>query len=121
VSERIGYVEILRTRVYPLDAALGYDSAATTVVVAPGVYPLWRDGISHFWMMTGHVNSGRMHRLGDGIFSMMSADEAGGPEVTFPSKVFGPDEWADFLAEPTCTEGHPEQRLRVRQHEDAET
>jgi hypothetical protein len=111
--EQIGTVEILKTRVYALDDAVAHDAAATTVVVEPGTFPLYLDGISYFWMLTGRINTGRSRRLGDGIFSMSSFDEAGGPEVTFPSKTFGPDEWDEFTAEPTCTEGHPEQRLRI--------
>lgn len=112
--EIIGTIEILKTRIYPLDPVMGDEPRATTVVVEPDVYPIYRNGISHFWLMTGPINTGRMHRLGDGIFTMLSADEPGGPIVTFPSRVFGPDEWTEFLAEPTCTDGHPEQRLRVR-------
>jgi len=111
--EQIGEVEILRTRVYPLDAALRDEPHATTVVVEPGSFPLYQDGISRFWLMSGRVNVGRMHRLGDGIFALSGNDQPSDVVVTFPSRVFGPDEWAEFVAEPACSEGSHEQRLRI--------
>ena len=109
----VGTVEILRERVYPLDPNTGDSPVASTVVVAPGVYPLWRVADATYWMMSGHLNSGGFDKIGDGLFVMRAGDGADGPQVTFPSRRFGPDEWAAFLADPSCVEGDPEQRLRI--------
>lgn len=110
---KIGTVEILQLRVYPLDAE-GRDDFRTTVVVGPGTYDVYREGMTTFWMMTGQVNRRGFERLGDGMFSIVQGDVSSGIEVQFPSKRFGPDEWQAFLAEPVCTDGHPEQRLHFR-------
>lgn len=102
-AARVGTFELLRERIYHLDAAAarGADPLAsfTEVIVKPGEYPIHRDGISTWWMMTGRINTGRINRLGDGMFTMIEADIPDGPEVTFPSTVYGPDEWADLLEE----------------------
>jgi hypothetical protein len=120
MTAQIGTVEVLRTRVYPLDPEMGHEPLATTVVVEPGVYPLHRDLDAYYWMMTGHLNARGSTKIGDGLFTMANWDEASGPEVTFPSRRYGPDQWADFLAEDTCTEGHPQQRLRISIDESVE-
>ncbi len=113
MDEQIGTVEVLKVRVYPLDAETGRNPLATEVVVQPGTYPLYRDFDACYWMMTGRINGRGPVKIGDGMFMMTGSDEASGPEVTFPSQRFGPEQWADFTAEPTCTEGHPGQRLRI--------
>lgn len=111
--ERIGTIEILRQRIYKLDAdASDVLAMATEVIVEPGVYDLYSDGMTKWWLMHGQINH-RHYRLGDGLFAMQSGDKQSGIEVVFPSKRFGPDEWAELLAEPNFTEGHAEQRLRV--------
>lgn len=111
---RIGTVEVLRTRIYALDAAMSHEPMATTVIVEPGIYPLHRDGLSTYWIMTGQINERGFHRLGDGIFTMQPDDNPTGVEVTFPSRTFGPDEWSDFTGNDVTTQdGHPEQRLRI--------
>ena len=111
-ATQIGTIDIIGPdRVYPIDPQSS--DQATTVCVPPGQYPLYRDGLSTYWVMSGRVNTGRVHRLGDGVFSMSDVDRPEGPEVTFLSRVFGPDEWAEFIDEPVCTEGDPAQRLRV--------
>lgn len=109
---RIGTVEILRARTYSLDAE-SHDDTRSTVIVEPGTFDLFSDGMTTFWMMRGQINKGGISRLGDGMFSMRAGDVPSGIEVVFPSKRFGPDEWAELLTEPNFTEGHPEQRLRV--------
>jgi hypothetical protein len=109
---RIGTVEILRQRIYPLDAQ-AHDSTRSTVIVEPGVYDLFSDGLTTFWMMRGQLNERGPWRLGDGMFSMRGGDMPSEIEVVFPSQRFGPDEWAELLAEPTFTEGHADQRIRV--------
>lgn len=99
MKEQIGTARITRVRVYPLDPAARDDGLGTTVVVQPGEYPVFRDGITYYWQMTGRINTGRGQRLGDGLFTLGSHDEGGGDEVTFYSRRFGPDEWADLLRE----------------------
>lgn len=113
MTTTIGTVELLRLRVYGLDAECHCDNGST-VVVDPGEYPLYSDGLSTFWVMRGRLNKRGLWRMGDGMFGMHPADEPSDIEVTFPSKRFGIDEWASLLAEPTFTEGHAEQRVRVR-------
>lgn len=110
--EQVGTVEILRLRVYPLDPETRSDPLSTSVVVEPGTYPLYRAGGARYWVMTGRRN-GRHMRIGDGAWVIGGPDEGVGPELTFPSPMFGPDEWTELLAEPTFTEGHVEQRCRV--------
>jgi hypothetical protein len=110
--KRIGTVEILRMRNYPLDP-MNRDMLATEVVVNTGEYPLMSDGYTHLWMMTGRIN-GNFMRRGDGMFVGGGGDmPIDNLVVTFPSRIFGPDEWKELLDHPTCQEGHPEQRLRI--------
>ena len=96
--QQIGTVEITRERIYRLDpAGRDGDPLATTVVVRPGTYPVYRDGLSRYWQMTGTVN--HLHyRMGDGMFAMNSGDVPSEDEVTFYSMRLGPDEWAEMLA-----------------------
>lgn len=110
--KRIGTIEILRLRVYSLDSECHCETSSS-VVVQPGQYDLYRDCDMTFWMMSGRLNLRGFQRLGDGLFAMHYGDVESEIEVTFPSKRFGPDEWASLLAEDGFTEGHPEQRLRV--------
>lgn len=110
-SVRIGTVQILRLRIYTIDPDADVcDPNATTAVVEPGEYPVYRAGDTTWWMMTGHVNKRGFERLGDGLFAINNFDEASEQEVRFPSKRFGPQEFADLLACPECVEG-PAQRL----------
>lgn len=97
--EQIGTVRITRLRVYTLDPMTADDPLASTVLVEPGEYPVYRDGLSHYWKMTGVLNHGRMHREGDGIFTMTAADQRSEDDVVFYSRRYGPDEWQDLLAE----------------------
>lgn len=116
---QIGTVEVLKTRIYPLDPETADHPLATTVVVEPGTYPLYGYWDAVFWVMTGKVNSRGFDKIGDGLFTMNSLDAPEGPAVTFPSRRYGPEQWAEFIAEPVCVEGHPEQRLRVLVDESA--
>lgn len=116
-TRKIGTVEILRERVYSLDAE-SRDDLRSTVFVAPGEYDVFTDGMTTYWMLHGRLNKRGSYRLGDGLFSMQESDEPSDIEVVFPSRRFGPDEWADLLAAPECAEG-PNQRLRVRLFEAA--
>jgi hypothetical protein len=105
----VGTVELLRTRVYPLDP----EGGNTSVVVEPEVFPLYRVGDAYYWVMTGRRNSNWL-KFGDGLFASNPGDRGDGPPLTFPSPTFGPEEWAALLDEPAFTEGHPEQRLWVQ-------
>jgi hypothetical protein len=111
VSKQIGTVQILRTRIYTIDPEQDVtDILATSAVVEPGEYPVYRDRGATYWMLTGRVNKRGFERLGDGLFAIQPGDEAGDEEVRFPSKRFGPSEFADLLAKPECVEG-PARRL----------
>lgn len=113
---QVGTVEILRMRVYNLDP-YSRDDNATSVMVYPGTFPVYRlSGGAHLWMMTGQLNN-RLERMGDGMFGLHNGDVPSGIEVTFPSRTFGPDEWRDMLAHPQATEGDPQQRLRFEMNE----
>jgi hypothetical protein len=113
VSERIGKIELLRPRIYNLDAE-NDTSLATTVCVEAGEYDLYRDGFQAvFWLMRGKLNKRGFWREGDGMFAMHDADAPSDIEVVFPSRRFGPEEWADLLSSPEFTEGHEAQRLRA--------
>lgn len=108
---RIGTVQILRTRIYNIDPeARADDVNATTVVVEPGEYPVYRRGDTTYWMLAGHLNKRGFERLGDGLFAINPGDESSDDEVVFPSKQLGPQEFADLLTDPVCLDG-PEQRL----------
>jgi hypothetical protein len=95
---QIGTVQITRTRVYLLDpAARPDDVTATTVLVEPGEYPVYQDGISFYWRMTGVLNH-QSYRIGDGMFEMNSGDKLSEDDVAFYSRRYGPDEWDALLA-----------------------
>lgn len=111
--KQIGTIEILRPRIYNLDAECNCSSKSTVVVSPGGVFPLYSDGMSTFWVMKGRLNMRGAFRLGDGTFMLNINDQASEIEVQFPSKHFGPEEWADLLKEPSFTEGDPEQRVQV--------
>jgi hypothetical protein len=113
-TEPVGAVEILRLRIYPLDSETADHDLSTSIVVEPGAYPLYRYMDAYFWMMTGRINRRGFTKIGDGLFGMSGSDEPIGPLVTFPSQRFGPEQLADLMAEPSATEGHPDQRLRFR-------
>jgi hypothetical protein len=112
--KHVGTVEILRMRIYNIDPYARDEPTATEAVVEPGVYPLLSNGFSHVWVMTGKLN-GQFLRRGDGLFLAVKGANAIplNIDVTFPSKLFGPDDWKEMLADPFCEEGHPEQRLRI--------
>jgi hypothetical protein len=111
--KRIGTLEILKPRIYDLDAEATNDTRST-VVVEPGTYDIYSDGLTTLWMMTGKLNLRGFRRMGDGMFGMQSYDEASEIEVTFPSRRFGPDEWAELVSGTEFMEGHPNQRLRLK-------
>lgn len=113
---KIGTVELLRARIYPLDAETSAELCHCphlTVIVAPGVFDLYSDGLAFWWVMRGQLNQRGAWRMGDGMFAVWPSDRPSGIDVVFPSKRFGHDEWAKLLTEPELTEGHEHQRLRV--------
>lgn len=110
--QQIGHVEILRQRIYNLDAEC-HCKTGSTVVVEPGQYPLYSDGLTTWWVMRGKLNQRGIWRMGDGMFGMRQSDVASEIEVQFPSRRFGSDEWADLLSSPDFTEGAESQRVRV--------
>ena len=103
--KQIGTVEILRQRIYPLDP-LNYQGG-TEVVVEPGVFPVLSNGISRLWMMTGKI---MVTSLGDGMF-IFGSQNADGPEVTFPSRTYGEEQWTDLMGDPMCDPDSPDCRL----------
>lgn len=95
--QQIGTVRITRTRDYALDPAMGHEATATTVLVQPGDYPVYRDGLSRYWRMTGVINH-RHYRIGDGMFAINEGgDVPSEDDVVFYSRRYGPDEWAELL------------------------
>lgn len=109
---RIGEIEILKARIYNLDAEC-HCPTQSTVVVQPGRYPLFSDGLTTYWVMSGKLNMRGPWRMGDGMFAMHDGDVLSDIEVTFPSKRFGSDEWTALLAGTEFQEGEPTQRLRA--------
>jgi len=112
----VGTVEILRTRIYNIDP-YNREPTATEAVVEAGIYPLYSDGYSHMWLMAGAIN-GQLLRRGDGLMIGYKGANAMplNIDVTFPSKFFGPDDWKELLDDTSCQEGHPDQRLRIKEN-----
>lgn len=112
-SAPIGRVEILRTRIYPLDAeSTACKHPHSEVIVEPGTYDLYNEDGATFWLMRGVLNRRGVWRMGDGLFALNANDDPSEILVVFPSQRFGPDEWAALVAGPECSAG-PQQRLRV--------
>lgn len=114
----IGFVETFGGpadwRTYCLDPNQDVsDPTVTTVTVPHGSHSLLSDGFSYLWLMTGNINEGLVSRMGDGLSSITPGDLPTGPQVTFPSHTFGPDEWAELVANEMCDDASPNQRLRI--------
>jgi hypothetical protein len=111
--KHVGSVEIMVSRIYPLDP-YNREPTRTEAIVEPGHYPLMFDGYSHVWVMSGKLN-GQLLRRGDGL--MVGTPNANAImlniDVTFPSKLYGPDDWKDMIEHESWREGHPNQRLRL--------
>lgn len=108
--ERVGVVQILALRIYPLDPNGQQGPLSTSVAVEPGHYPVYRKFDAFCWVMDGRINE-RMEKLGDGLFGIGGGDSPTGLPVSFPSRTYGIDEFRELLADPVCQEG-PQQRLR---------
>lgn len=112
--EQIGIVEILRSRVYPLDPS-NESPSRTTVFVEPGIYPVYQKDDAVRWLMTGKKNKrvdGKSERIGDDMYMMHPAhDNPYGADIPYASPSFSIDQLKEFMAEPMCQPGD-EQRLR---------
>lgn len=109
LKQKIGTVEVLMQRTYPLDG----DSPEPRIhaSVKPGVYPIFQIGTARFWIMEGDIlHSNR--RLGDGLIVMGGGDAPSGVKCSFPSQTYGEDEFRSLLEHPIALEGHHYQRLR---------
>lgn len=107
--EVLGTVTVLKQRIYPIDPTSNHP-LRTEVVVEPGVFSVWRHYDTVRWYMRGRI-SGRNEKIGDGLFVMGGGDKPGGPQVEFPSMIYGLEQFAEFLNDPICEDG-PDQRLR---------
>ena len=103
MREQIGTVRITRARVYQLDPWADPTPTTASVLVEPGEYPVYRDGLSHYWRMTGTLNR-QVSRVGDGMFAFAVdpgtqtlCDEPSDDDVVFYSLRLGPDEWQELL------------------------
>lgn len=105
--ETVGWVTVLKLRIYPLDPQNG-DDMRSTVAVNPGVYPVYRKADA-CWVMTGDLNE-RPEKISDGLFALHSGDNPAGLGLKFPSRIYGPEELAELLNDPVCRPGD-EQRL----------
>lgn len=115
---QVGTVEVLRSRVYPIDPHGGNHVLSTSVWVEPGIYPLYRKYDVHCWVMTGVLNE-RIEKVSTGLFGLHAGDNPVGLEVRFPSRAYGSEQLAELLAEPLCQPG-PDQRLRFSFDEEVE-
>ena len=103
--EQIGTVEILRFRIYPIDWRADINQPlTTTVAVEPGFYPVYRKYDAVCWVMTGRINE-RQAKIGDGLYSLSNGDEPTGVEVQFSSRVYGIEEFREFMSEGLCRPG----------------
>lgn len=111
--KQLGTVEVLKTRIYNLDPEC-HCPTSTSVVVGPGTYPVYSDGLTTLWVMSGAINQRDVQRMGDGMFAInQGGDSPSEIRVTFPSRSLGPDEWADLIASPLFRDGHAEQRMHL--------
>ena len=91
MRQQIGTVTITRTRSTELDPWASDDFNPATAIVEPGEYPVYEDGFTRYWRMTGVLNHQSV-RLGDGMFTMNSGDVRSDDDVVFYSLRYGPDE-----------------------------
>ena len=99
---QIGTVETLRNRVYPMPGStLG---AAETVLVEPGVYPIFLEGGLVFWEMDGKLNRVEAEtemisgRPGDSLNLMTVHDAPEGQPVRTQSRPVTPEKFRAMVA-----------------------
>lgn len=107
--KQIGTVEILRDRFY--------DSTEHGDVLVPtAVYPLLETATGGLvFELSGYpaIAAYTPERIGDGMFMIDPSDRVRETKVVnFLRPIKGDRD--EFLASELCTEGHPEQRLRIR-------
>lgn len=98
--ELVGTVQVLRTRIYPLDAeGVDWDNLrTTTVVVEPDEYPVYRVMDIYYWVMAGRVNQRGSKKIGEGMFTLSPHDEPMGPKISVLSKRFSLSEFNELCA-----------------------
>jgi len=108
---QVGTVEVLRNRVFPMPGStLG---AAETVLVEPGVYPVFTEGGLVYWEMNGRINHVEAEtcmvsgKPGDSL-NVMSVEDA--PSDTPQKTTSRPITVAKFRAMVACEEALPEDR-----------
>lgn len=109
---KVGTVEILVLRIYPIDPR-NFNEDRTEVIVQPGMFDLYRQADVFFWVMCGEINIRGFQPLGHGISTANPNDEGNGIVVEFPSAYFSDVDFRDCLAHPEFIEGNPAQRVRV--------
>ncbi|WP_157931636.1 hypothetical protein [Mycobacteroides abscessus] len=102
--QQVGTVEVLHTRIYPLDPNVLDGPIATSVAVEPGTYPVYRKYEAYCWIMQGRLNE-QSAKIGDGTYIMGGGDSPTGLQVQFPSRTYGAEEFADLLKDPMCMPG----------------
>jgi len=111
MAEQVGTVDLLAVRIYPIDPKADVCDMDAPTAVEPGSYPVYQDGDTRYCLWSGRINERGIHPFGDGFFEVVAGDRPGDAEVRFPSRRWGPEEFAELLADPVCAEG-PGQRLR---------
>lgn len=100
-----GEVEVLRLRVYPVDPYGDYETnpLATHASVLPGRFPIYKNDFgARRWVMTGTISE-RNGKISDGLFLLGGGDTTDGIPISVTSKVFGPEEWLELIADPSLT------------------
>jgi hypothetical protein len=96
--KQIGTVEITRVRVYPLDPYIPDHVSGAGVIVEPGEYPVYLDGISYYWRMTGVIDHAS-YRIGDGAFAINQVNVRSDDDVVFYSQRYEPNEFRDLVSD----------------------
>lgn len=109
--KRVGTFEVMRDRVYAIDPHT--PDPRVQAVVKPGIYPLYSDGWSYFWVMIGTLNMGGFTRRGDGMMISIRGDVDSGVGVSFPSKFYGADEFKELRNHPDAQPGPGIQRYKI--------
>lgn len=110
--KKIGTVDLLVQRIYPLDNRSPYKNEGTWVIVEPGTYDVYREMDAFYAMWRGRATARGLRKMGDGLFFGQEGDEPVGLEHVFSSMVWGPEQFREFVGtDPICQLG-PNQRMR---------